>query len=58
MVVMSNGHQYRFTHRAPREAGARTAQALVAGGAFFLDIVNFMNFAACQALPPLSLRAA
>ena len=58
MMAMSNGHQLRFTHRTPRGSETRAAHALAAGETFFLDIVNFMNFAASRPLPPLNLRAA
>jgi hypothetical protein len=58
MEPMSNGHQFRLTHRLPRGAGTRAKHAPAAGGRFSLAIVNFVNFAARATLPPLSLRAA
>jgi hypothetical protein len=58
MVTMSNAHQFRFTLRAPRGAETRADHAFGWGGALFLDIVNFVNFALGRPLPSLDLRAA
>jgi hypothetical protein len=58
MMAMSNGHHFCFKHRAPRRADTRAAHALAPGWAFFRDIVNFVTFAVCRPLSPLSLRAA
>ena len=58
MVAMGNRQQFRTTYRAPRGAETRPGYPIARAGSLFLDIVNFMNFAACRPLPPLKLGAA